>query len=93
LATGEAVDVIGRQLVQLFHLANTGGFLLLPLECGKWDTGSIPTKPRNFNPPLETGKSNNYNRKTWKQIPTGWRMRGRYREQKVENRRWKTDSY
>jgi hypothetical protein len=35
IAAGESLDVIGRQVVQLFHHTNIGGFLLLPLECGK----------------------------------------------------------
>jgi hypothetical protein len=33
---GVALDVIERQIVQLFHYTSIGGFLLLPSERGKW---------------------------------------------------------
>ncbi len=32
-------------MLQLFYHGNTGGFLLLPLEGGKWDTSRPPTTP------------------------------------------------
>jgi hypothetical protein len=35
MVAGEALDLIGNILMQIFHHSNTGGFLLLPLESGK----------------------------------------------------------
>jgi hypothetical protein len=45
MALGEDLDVTGRWVLQLFYHGNTGGFLLLPLEGGKWDTSRPPTTP------------------------------------------------
>jgi hypothetical protein len=41
----ETPDVIGRQLVQLFHDTKTAGFLPLPLECGKCVISCFPITP------------------------------------------------
>ncbi len=41
----ETPDVTGRQQVQLLHDTKTGGFLPLPLECGKCDISILPITP------------------------------------------------
>jgi hypothetical protein len=46
MAAGEALVVIERQLVQLFHHTSTGRFLLLPLECSKYNKNCFPFTPR-----------------------------------------------
>jgi hypothetical protein len=43
---GVALDVIGRQLEQLFHYINTKGFLLQPLENGQCSISCLSFIPR-----------------------------------------------
>jgi hypothetical protein len=64
MAAGE--DVIGKRVVQLFHHTNTGGFLLLPWECGKGDTSIFLLCLGLLPPPLETRKSNTFQPKKGK---------------------------
>ncbi len=45
VAIGVAHDRKRRWVVQLFHLANIGGFLLLPLECWKCDPSHLSFTP------------------------------------------------
>jgi hypothetical protein len=61
MAAEVALDVIGRQLLQLLHHTNTGGFLLLLLESGKCNTICLPFITRRF--PFAHGnrKSNTFN--------------------------------
>jgi hypothetical protein len=58
VALGVALDVTGRRLVQLFHHANTRGFLLLPSESGKGDTNHLLSMLRAVSAALEIGKRN-----------------------------------
>jgi hypothetical protein len=53
-----SLDVIRKQVVGLFHLVNTGWFLLLSLESEKCNTSCYPITPRLLPLPLETGMSN-----------------------------------
>ncbi len=46
MTAGEALDVIGRWIVQLFHRTKTCRFLLLPLECGS--ATIAPASPATF---------------------------------------------
>jgi hypothetical protein len=45
---GDAPDVIGNRVAQKF--CHTGGFSHLPLECSKWDIGSLPLTYRGSSP-------------------------------------------
>jgi hypothetical protein len=42
MAAGNALDAIGERMVQIFYQVNSGRFLLLPLECKKWETNHYP---------------------------------------------------
>jgi hypothetical protein len=48
MAVEDALNVIGRQPVQLFYNNNTGGFLLLPLENRKCNISHLPIVSRGF---------------------------------------------
>jgi hypothetical protein len=74
MAAGEAIVVIERQLVQLFHHNNIGRFLLLPLECGKCNTSCFPITSRASPATIRAPRSNNKKQKGEKQIIIGHRV-------------------
>jgi hypothetical protein len=59
MGAGEALDVIRRQVVQLFHQINTGEFLLLLVGSGQCDISHLLITPRDTpTPPYGTGERN-----------------------------------
>ncbi len=54
IATGVALGGIGKQILQLFHYANTGGFLQLPLESRECDSSCLSIMPRYSPATIET---------------------------------------
>ncbi len=68
--------------MQLFHHANRGGFLLLPIDNRKSETSSLPSTPRaspaiTKNQEIATHSINKKQEKVTKQILIGSRARGR----------------
>ncbi len=63
----EDLDVMGYWVVQVFRQTNTSGFLLFPLERGKWDTSRLPNTPRVSPFTIEPGRATHWEtRKRWK---------------------------
>jgi hypothetical protein len=58
-----ALDVIGRRLVHLFHHANTGRYLQLPLGSGKSNTDLLPITTRAASSILGNRAAHSANRK------------------------------